>query len=218
MKTFKLHLLRHGLSEANLTGVYAGSGTDLPLCSRGEEELRRLAQDFSYPPTGLVFVSPLLRARQTAALLYPGVRQIGVEELREIHLGEFEGKTVQQLQQDPNYHRWLDPKERWTPAGGESGSAFARRAAQAVCKLCEYLIRSDTPQAVAVTHGGLIMTALAQLAVPRRDPAGWACDPGCGFTVQTSAASLMRGGVVEVLDLLPGGYAAYCAAVQQQGR
>ena len=85
MKTFKLHLLRHGLSEANLTGVYAGSGTDLPLCSRGEEELRRLAQDFSYPPTGLVFVSPLLRARQTAALLYPGVRQIGVEELREIH-------------------------------------------------------------------------------------------------------------------------------------
>ncbi len=32
MKTFKLHLIRHGLTSGNLQGLYIGSGTDIPLC------------------------------------------------------------------------------------------------------------------------------------------------------------------------------------------
>ena len=32
MKTFKLHLIRHGLTAGNLQGLYIGSGTDIPLC------------------------------------------------------------------------------------------------------------------------------------------------------------------------------------------
>ena len=32
MKTFKLHLIRHGMTAGNLQGLYIGSGTDLPLC------------------------------------------------------------------------------------------------------------------------------------------------------------------------------------------
>ncbi|MBC5580958.1 histidine phosphatase family protein [Anaerofilum sp. BX8] len=211
MKTFKLYLLRHGLTEANFNGVYAGSGTDLPLSDEGAAQLDRLREDFEYPRAGLVFVSPLLRARQSADILYPGVRQIGIEDLREIHFGEFEGKTVEQLQQDPVYHRWLDPAQQLTPPGGESGAAFAQRAGGVLEKLCEYMVRSDTPEAAVVTHGGLIMTALAMHAVPRRAPQQWACDPGCGFAVQTSAASLMRDGTVEALEIIPYGYGDYCA-------
>jgi broad specificity phosphatase PhoE len=30
MKTFKLHLIRHGLTSGNLQGLYIGSGTDIP--------------------------------------------------------------------------------------------------------------------------------------------------------------------------------------------
>lgn len=210
MKTFKLYLLRHGLTEANLNGIYAGSGTDLPLSDEGVAQLDRLREDFDYPRAGLVFVSPLLRARQSADILYPGVRQIGIEDLREIHFGEFEGKTVEELQADPVYHRWLDPAQQLTPPGGESGAAFAQRAGTVLEKLCEYMVRSDTPEAAVVTHGGLIMTALAMHAIPRRPPQQWACDPGCGFAVQTSAASLMRDGTVEALEIIPYGYEAYC--------
>lgn len=54
------------------------------------------------------------------------------------------------------------------------------------------------------------MTALAMHAIPRRPPQQWACDPGCGFAVQTSAASLMRDGTVEALEIIPYGYEAYC--------
>ena len=32
MKTFKLHLIRHGMTAGNLQGLYIGSGTDIPLC------------------------------------------------------------------------------------------------------------------------------------------------------------------------------------------
>ena len=39
MKTFKLHLIRHGVTEGNLQGLYIGSGTDLPLCQEGRAQL-----------------------------------------------------------------------------------------------------------------------------------------------------------------------------------
>ena len=31
MKTFKLHLIRHGMTAGNLQGLYIGSGTDIPV-------------------------------------------------------------------------------------------------------------------------------------------------------------------------------------------
>lgn len=34
MKTFKLHLIRHGMTAGNLQGLYIGSGTDLPCATR----------------------------------------------------------------------------------------------------------------------------------------------------------------------------------------
>ena len=42
MKTFKLHLIRHGMTEGNLKGLYIGSGTDIPLCDEGRAQLQEL--------------------------------------------------------------------------------------------------------------------------------------------------------------------------------
>ena len=49
MRSFKLHLIRHGLTEGNLKGLYLGSGTDMPLCEEGIQRLEKLREDFSYP-------------------------------------------------------------------------------------------------------------------------------------------------------------------------
>ena len=214
MKTFKLHLIRHGLTEANFKGIYAGSGTDLPLAEEGIAQLEQLREDFEYPRVPLVFVSPLKRARETADILFPGVRQIGIEDLREIGFGEFEGKTASELMDNEDYRAWMDPERRQTPPGGETGDAFARRAGEVLKKLCEYLIRSGTPEAAVVTHGGLIMTALAIHGIPQADPQRWACDPGCGFTVQTTAASFMRDASVEAMAIVPAGYEVCCEEPQ----
>ncbi len=33
MKTYRLHLIRHGLTQQNLDGIYMGGGLDMPLCA-----------------------------------------------------------------------------------------------------------------------------------------------------------------------------------------
>ena len=60
MKTFKLHLIRHGITAGNLQGLYIGSGTDLPLCDEGRAQLADLKERFAYPQVDTVFSSPLL--------------------------------------------------------------------------------------------------------------------------------------------------------------
>ena len=46
MKTFKLHLIRHGMTAGNLQGLYIGSGTDIPLCEEGRAQLKELKERF----------------------------------------------------------------------------------------------------------------------------------------------------------------------------
>ena len=71
MRTYKIHLIRHGLTRGNLEGRYIGV-TDLPLCPQGRAQLEELLEQGEYPMVERVYVSPLLRARQTAQLLFPG--------------------------------------------------------------------------------------------------------------------------------------------------
>ena len=73
MQSYKLHLIRHGLTEGNLKGLYIGSGTDSPLCETGIERLEYLKDAFAYPYPKKLYVSPMTRCRQTAEIIYPGI-------------------------------------------------------------------------------------------------------------------------------------------------
>ncbi len=55
-----------------------------------------------------VFVSPMLRCRQTAEILFPQIPQIEIDPWREMDFGEFEGKNYAQLNGDPRYQAWID--------------------------------------------------------------------------------------------------------------
>lgn len=207
MKTFKLHLIRHGLTQGNLEGIYVGGGLDVPLAPEGERQLEELKHRYEYPPVGLVFSSPMQRAVQTAEILYPAVREkIVLEELRENVFGEFEGQEVSKLQQNPDFAKWLDPQSDFVPKGGESGREFSMRTAGILPFMMEYLIQHGIGEAACVTHGGVIMSMLSQQALPRKPYPEWMADNGCGFTVQTSAAMLMRDGLVEAVGIVPRGY------------
>ncbi len=207
MKTYKLHLIRHGLTQGNREGTFVGGGLDIPLCAEGEQGLRALAAQFPYPAVPLVFSSPMLRALQTAELLYPAVKErLVLEELRENRFGEFEGKTMGELQSNPHFAAWLNPKSGYVPEGGESGSAFAARTAAALLMMLRHLAQNGIREAACITHGGVIMSMLAQKGLPQKPPHQWMSDNGCGFTVQADAAMLMRDELVEVAAVLPQGY------------
>ena len=187
MKTFKLHLIRHGVTAGNLQGLYIGSGTDIPLCDEGRAQLAELKERFEYPQVDTVFSSPMLRAVETANILFPNAAHtFTVHDLREAGFGKFENKPVKELVHDEQFHA---------------------RCAESLLKLFEYMIRMDVTEAACVTHGGVIMSMLSQRALPSRRPEQWMADPGCGYTVQTDVQLWMRDKLVEAIDIVPFGYA-----------
>ena len=208
MKPFKLHLIRHGMTAGNLQGLYIGSGTDLPLCDEGRAQLAELKERFAYPQVDTVFSSPLLRAVETANILFPGAaHQFTVHDLREAGFGKFEGRPVKDLVHDEDFKKWITPGSGYLPEGAEPTEQFHARCAESLMKLFEYMIRMDVTEAACVTHGGVIMSMLSQRAVPTRRPEQWMADPGCGYTVQTDVQLWMRDKLVEAIDIVPFGYA-----------
>ena len=208
MKSYKLHLLRHGLTQANLDKRYMGGGTDAPLCQQGMDDLRALAARCRYPVVNTLFSSPMKRALQTAEILFPvAADRLVVEDIRECCLGAFEGRSWEALQGDADFQKWLNPQSDFVPEGGESGRDFAERTARALLAMMEHMAQNGIFEAACITHGGVIMAMLGQLGLPRRAQPQWMSDNGCGYTVQATASMLMRDQLVEVTGIVPHGYA-----------
>ena len=205
MKTYHLHIIRHGLTAGNIEGKYIGS-TDLPLCEQGIAQLNKLRSSYNYPKLETVFTSPLLRAKQTADILFPNASKYELDDLRELSFGEFEGKTPAELMSHPAYSRWIDTNDDFLPNGCENGVVFAARTRGVIIQMFEFMMKSGTTEAAAVTHGGVIMSMLSQRALPERPAKMWACDPGCGYEVTSTASLLMRDGLVEAVRITPPGY------------
>lgn len=151
-----VYLIRHGQTQGNLERRYTGS-TDQPLCEQGREALsgKRL------PAVEAVYVSPLRRCRETAALLYPDMPQEAEEDLRETDFGAFEGRAYEELKDDPAYRTWLDTAGAAAPPGGESRSDVSRRTAAAFRAIAG---KHGAGDAIAlVVHGGTIMALLEAL-------------------------------------------------------
>jgi probable phosphoglycerate mutase len=95
-----IYFVRHGQSLANAQGVAAGSGYDAPLTEKGENQARRLAQNFKGINFDLIVSSPLLRVQTTAKILIDelGLQQQPVtrQEFNERDVGEFTGKPEEE--------------------------------------------------------------------------------------------------------------------------
>lgn len=206
MKYCKLHLIRHGLTQGNLDGLYIGSGTDLPLCDAGREDLAQLKKQFTYPAVSLVFTSPLRRAAETAGLLYPGVQQVALDDLREMGFGKFENRPLTELVKDPEFSAWMDPTVHTVPEGAEDRVAFYKRTGDMLMKMFEYMLKAHIDEAACVSHGGVIMSMLSQHGLPQRKPEEWMTDPGCGYSVRCDAEMWMRDQLAEAFDVVPYGY------------
>ena len=115
MKTFKIHLIRHGATDANAAGMYIGNRTDLPLSPEGVKELGQMRESIEYPDIERLYTSPMLRCRQSANIIYPGFEAHVIDELTEYDFGEFEGKTAEQLEKYEDWNRRLQEFMDMTP-------------------------------------------------------------------------------------------------------
>ena len=190
----KIWLIRHGMTEGNRYQRYIGV-TDEPLCEEGRE----LLEKFTYPKPQAVFVSPLKRCLETAAILFGDPKVRIIDQLAECDFGEFENKNYKELSGDPRYQAWIDSGGTIGFPGGEDQKAFCDRVQTAF----EACIRDDVmPKArnwgqtyagqnaaekefttAMVVHGGTIMAILSKWAMPHQDYFHWQVKNGCGYLV-----------------------------------
>lgn len=203
MKTYKLHLIRHGLTQGNLDGLYIGH-SDVPLCVQGIEQLKQMKEDYTYPYSKFIFSSPLKRCLDTAKILYPDINPIVIEDLIEYDFGEFDGRSAAELhKKQPLFDRWLKGEKDVKPPFGESNEEFAKRVCDCFVKIVDGIIKSGTDDACIITHGGVIMTLLANCALPEAAAHEWMTPSGCGYTLRITPELWLSGRKLEAIEEIP---------------
>lgn len=203
MVSYKLHLIRHGLTDGNRQGLYIGR-TDLPVCEEGLEQLCELSAQCEYPPAQKVYASPLTRCVQTAELLYPDVWTETLADLQECDFGDFEGRSIAELKSTPEFLHWVEGGGKAAPPNGESGEQLAERITAAVEYIIRDMMRLKITNAAVVGHGGLLMLLLALHGIPKRPMRDWTLANGKGYTAVVTPQLWMRDHVLEVAGRIPG--------------
>lgn len=156
----ELLLVRHGESAPARDGepfpLVDGHG-DPELAPNGREQALRLADRLAHEDISAIYVTPLRRTQQTAA---PLAARLGIEprvepDLREVHLGEWEGGAFRRhVAEGHPIARRMFAEERWDVIpGAEPAEQFAARVERGIAR-----IAAGHPDelAVAVVHGGVI--------------------------------------------------------------
>jgi len=149
-------LLRHGQTAGNALHLYIGR-TDESLDEIGVGQAMAAQNTVSTP--NCLYVSPKLRCKQTAGLIWPHVEQKIIPGFRETDFGEFEGKGWEQLKEDLRYRNWIDGTGEIP--GGETRQEVKERIHTAWKEVLE---NTKTSGIVAiVTHGGTIMEIMLEM-------------------------------------------------------
>ena len=202
MKSYVIHLIRHGAIDETLSGKYIGT-TDPPLSDKGKLALKKLAFTHAYPQPPVVYSSPLRRCTQTCAVLFPERKPLVIANLSECNFGEWEGKTAEELKDSEDFQKWLAGDNSVKPPRGESNADFVRRVCKIFESIVEGLMKTGSTECAVVTHGGVIMTLLAVYGLPQAKPFEWAMENGCGYSVRVTPMLWQRGKVTEVFSRVP---------------
>lgn len=168
-----VYLLRHGLTEYNAEKRYQGQ-RNIPLSPAGLAALRRAELS-----PRLVYVSPLRRARQTAAVLFPQAEQAVVTDLQEMSFGSFEGHNYIEMEHDPDYLAWVQANCETACPDGERKAEFCNRICHAFAPLVDNALRAGEASLVIVAHGGTQMAVMERYALPHHEYYHW-CAPNAG--------------------------------------
>jgi probable phosphoglycerate mutase len=157
-------LIRHGESmpaRLDAPAPVADGQADPDLDGRGIDEAERVAARLASEEVSAIYVSSLRRTAQTAA---PLAARLGIEprvdpDLREVHLGEWEGATfrIRIAERDPLAMQMFQ-EQRWDMIpGAEAFDALLKRIRHSI----ERIAAAHVDQRVVVfSHGGVIAMIL----------------------------------------------------------
>lgn len=192
----KIWLIRHGMTAGNLKGRYIGR-TDEHLCQEGKKALSEL----SYPVPDGLFVSPMIRCRETAEILFPGKVFRIIDQLSETDFGNFENKNYRELAGNPDYQAWIDSGGNLPFPGGENREDFRKRTLEGFQRVIAICSRENLQSAALIVHGGTIMTLMEAWGRPERDFYSWHVKNGHCYVTETDEKLWQSGGgVLEVKE------------------
>lgn len=157
----RFFLIRHGETEWNTQGRWQGQ-IDLPLNPRGREQADQIAQSLSATPIHAIYSSDLMRAIDTAKSLADvfGLSIHTDVRLREIHQGEWQGLSIEQIQEHyaSAFQERLNDPLGVAPPGGETAHDVRNRVVQ----FMEQALEKHPEETVAiVSHGFTIAVIMA---------------------------------------------------------
>ncbi len=154
-------LVRHGasatLSPGETFDIIDGH-SDPPLAPTGREQARAVCARLGAEAPDALFVTPLRRTAETAGPLAAstGLEPVVVPDLREVHLGEWEGGEyrIRAANRDPLVRRMFR-EERWDLIpGAEPMDALAERVRAGIERILAALGPGRT--GAAFLHAGII--------------------------------------------------------------
>lgn len=148
-----MYLARHGETSTNTLQRFSGAGNP-SLTPSGIEQARKMGKALVYHGITSIYTSDLTRAVETSTLVSNkiGARIVQIPELRERHIGDWQGKTPTELE-DLHGPDWYSNK----PLGGEALGEFNNRLHEAFTKIAADVLRLDERNFVVITHGGPIV-------------------------------------------------------------
>ncbi len=163
MATF--YLIRHG-SNDHLGKGLAGRLPNVHLNSRGRDEAERLAEVLEERSIRRIISSPLERAYETAE---PVAQRLGLkieicEEFNEVDFGDWNGKTLKELEADP---LWASYNTRRSTTRIPDGELIVEVQERFVRKLEELRVKNAGATIAIFSHGDPIRAALCYyLGIP----------------------------------------------------
>ena len=151
----KVYFIRHGESAGNARGVYTGQ-LDVPLTDLGREQALTARDKLTSVSFDRIYVSPLIRARETADIIFPQCEHVCDKRIREISVGDLAGVSGKIYREEhPDMLERLTARD-YTPFGGECDDDVVRRITPFFADLaCE-----SFETVAVVCHGGVIHATL----------------------------------------------------------
>jgi broad specificity phosphatase PhoE len=147
-----VYLVRHGLTDANVRNIVAGS-SDVPLNDTGREQARAAKKEFDCIPFTASYSSNLIRAKETAGILLEGRGLTATPDprLREKGFGIWEGKSFDE------FYALSDEEQKKV---SESPEAVIKRVQEGL----NAVVKAHPGETIlVVAHGGVIKFLIAPI-------------------------------------------------------
>jgi alpha-ribazole phosphatase len=155
MQRTRIYLVRHGQVEGHEEKRYNGQ-VNVPLTQLGREQSGRVCDCLGKHPLDAVYSSDLDRSRYCAELIAEahGLSVSAHESLRELHIGDWEGRTWAELQEayPDDWRARMQDLVNFQVPGGESLQDAADRIRPTIQNI---LAKHPGADVALVAHGGV---------------------------------------------------------------